>query len=993
MREKDRSNKKEYWRSLNQLADTPEFRELIKREFPESASEIDNSWSRRKFISLMGASIALAGLVSCRKPEEKIVPYVKTPEELVPGVPEKYATTMPFLNSAYGVVVESREGRPTKIEGNELHPSTRGASNSFMQAAILGLYDPDRSKILLEKEVRKSWYDFISFWRSERDRYRANGGRGLAILTEPFSSYSLSKLKESFHQTFPQAQWITYAPISDENKYRGIKIASGRAYQPIYHFENARVILSLDSDFLAAESESLCAAKGFAAGRLLISENDEMNRLYVVESRFSLTGGMADHRLRIQSRRIGAFLSMLILELNADGLSIPVGDNLSQFDAGHLPPNWSRAAAKDLISARGNSLVIAGRNQPPEVHALVLAVNEALGNIGETVTYRNITNSTISSTQEYRALMESSKRGEVSTLIILSGNPVYNTPSDANIEDVLKNIPQIIHLGSHYDETAKLSQWHIPEAHFLESWGDAQAVDGTPSVIQPLIEPLYDGHSNLEFLNLIVTGRDDKGYDIVRENWNVLLGGSNFQQKWQRVLHDGILTGQKEEEAVVKLNHRSISDSLHDNSFPDDQADSQNLEITFFPSSNIFDGRFANNGWLQELPDPVTKISWDNVAVISPKTASDLSLENEDLVWLNYGEHKVKAPVWIVPGWADYSISVAFGYGRKSAGKVGNGVGYNAYKIRAMDPVDIGIGATITNIGRKYKLANTQDHWSMEGRPIIREAALQYYRQHPEFAQEMVEHPPLKSLWEEHKYDEGYQWGMVIDLNACIGCGACSIACQSENNIPIVGKEQVRNGREMHWIRVDRYFSGKIEKPDMVCQPVPCMHCENAPCETVCPVNATVHDDEGLNVMTYNRCIGTRYCSNNCPYKVRRFNFFNYTSDTPESMKMANNPDVTVRSRGVMEKCTYCIQRINRAKIDAKRESREVRDGEIVTACQQACPVNAITFGSIRDSKSTAAKLKQSNRNYAMLEELNVKPRTTYLARIRNPNPELEPDD
>ncbi|MBD3233657.1 MAG: hypothetical protein GF315_08020, partial [candidate division Zixibacteria bacterium] len=638
MMKRDKSNNKEYWRSLNQLADTPEFRELIKREFPERASEIDNSWSRRKFISLMGASIALAGMVSCRRPEEKIVPYVNAPEDVVPGIPQKYATTMPFLNSAYGIVVESHEGRPTKIEGNELHPSTRGASNSYAQAEILRLYDPDRSKILLESEVRKSWYDFVTYWRSARERYRANGGRGLAVLTEPFSSYSLSKQKGNFHQTYPQAQWFTYAPISDENIYKGIEIAAGEMYQPVYHFEKARVILSLDSDFLATESESISAAKGFAAGRHIGSENDKMNRLYVVESRLSLTGGMADHRLRLPSSQIGIFLAALIMELNAQGIKIPI-DGVDGHFNGRIPTPWISAVANDLIKAGEEALVVAGRNQPPEVHALVLAVNDALGSIGGAISYRETTNSVVSNSQDYRRLMDSAERGDISTLIVLGSNPAYHTPAGMDVERILGNIPQTVHLGLYYDETAKLSQWHIPEAHFLESWGDARSVDGTLSVVQPLIEPLYQGKSSLELLNLIVTGRDDKGYDIVRANWNNRLGSGDFERRWQQILHDGIFEDSRSKKVSLRIDHRRVSDAVGENPFPTKAADAKNLEITFCPSSNIFDGRYANNGWLQELPDPVTKISWDNVAVISPKTASELDLENEDLVWLNYGNH------------------------------------------------------------------------------------------------------------------------------------------------------------------------------------------------------------------------------------------------------------------------------------------------------------------------------------------------------------------
>ena len=462
-----------------------------------------------------------------------------------------------------------------------------------------------------------------------------------------------------------------------------------------------------------------------------------------------------------------------------------------------------------------------------------------------------------------------------------------------------------------------------------------------------------------------------------------------FEKAWTKTLHDGLFSNIRSQKQTPKISASRIELALSKYQ-ADEELSATNLEIVFRESPAVYDGRFANHGWLQEMPDPVTKLAWDNAALISPGMAEELNLKNEDLIQIDYKGRKIEVPVWIMPGHADYSITLTLGYGRKSAGRIGNYVGFNAFRIRTSANPGFGAGAVISKTGKTYLLANTQDHGSMEGRPLVREAVIDEYKKHPEFAKEMVEHPPLKSLWDEHSYDEGYQWGMTIDLNACSGCNACVIACQSENNIPIVGKEQVRNGREMHWIRLDRYFSGDLSDPEMAYQPVACQHCENAPCEQVCPVSATVHDEEGLNVMAYNRCIGTRYCSNNCPYKVRRFNFFNYTNEYPEILKMAQNPDVTVRSRGVMEKCTFCTQRINAAKITTKNKDEMVQDGDVVAACQQSCPADAIVFGNINDPDSEVSKSKKSNRDYTMLGELNVKPRLTYLAKIRNPNPALE---
>jgi MoCo/4Fe-4S cofactor protein with predicted Tat translocation signal len=982
MKESGPTKGKAYWRSLDQLAQTPEFKEFLHREFPQGASEFNNGWSRRSFLTLMGASVAMAGLASCRRPVEKVVPYVTQPEEVTPGVPAYYATTMPFGVSSYGLLVRSNEGRPTKIEGNELHPSSLGTTDLLMQAAILEMYDPDRSRLIQHKGVEASWDDFIKFWRERSKVLAATQGQGLAILSQSFNSPTLTRLAVAIKQQFPKATWSTWEPVSDENIYEGIRIATGKSLLPVYDVKDASVILALDSDFLKTESESVTGIRGFADGRRVTAKGGEMNRLYAVESGFSATGAKADHRLRLQSRLIGGLAAAVAKELSvpsASGVSLPSFSPDQQ--------KWIRAVAKDLQRARGKSLVITGRRQPAEVHALVCAINAALGNLGTTVSLVEPKDAALPSRAEFQDLVSKLDAGQVDTLVILGGNPVYDAPSDSDFTRVLAKAKSAVHLGLYEDETAQKCEWHIPEAHFLESWGDARSVNGTASLIQPLIEPLYGGHSRTEVLSLIADGRDQRGYDIVRETWSNGLTPLTFEASWRRMLHDGVLEDSAFPPQNVSVDQASIGRALSAKPLSTSPADG--FEIAF-TASQLFDGRFANNAWLQELPDPVTKLTWDNPASIAPQTARTLGLSSGDLVHLEVQGRKLEMPVWIQPGQAEGSMSVGLGYGRTAAGRVGDGVGFNTYQLRGSSESDFVSGVAITRLGRTYPLSTVQDHGSMEGRAIVREATLEGYKKGEEFTPEVEKHPPLLPLWDEHKYDTGYQWGMSIDLSACTACNACTIACQSENNIPVVGKEQVSRGREMHWIRIDRYYAGDESAPEVVHQPMGCQHCENAPCEGVCPVAATQHDREGLNVMVYNRCIGTRYCSNNCPYKVRRFNFFNYTKDLPESVRMQQNPDVTVRSRGVMEKCTYCVQRINYAKGQAKLQGRTVADGEIQTACQQACPAKAITFGDILNPNSKVSQLKKTDRDYSVLEEFNTRPRTTYLALLRNPNPELE---
>jgi MoCo/4Fe-4S cofactor protein with predicted Tat translocation signal len=1022
-----------YWRSLAQLEDSPESRAFLEREFPVGASELPDGISRRSMITLLGASLSLAGLAGCRRPVEEIVPYVTAPEDAVPGIPRYYATTMPFRRSAYGLIVESHEGRPTKIEGNPGHPATLGASSARIQASVLGLYDPDRSQTIRLKGEPKSWSDFVTAWKELAQAHAADGGAGLAVVSESFSSPTLARLAAEFRGRYPRATWATYEAVSDENRLAGLRSATGRDVDLMLRIDQASVILALDADPLLTDPEMIRHVRGFAAGRRAGASGGAMNRLYAVEGVYSLTGSMADHRLRLESRQISPFLAALAARLapSAAGTASPADAGVPGVD-----PRWIDALAKDLLANRGKGLIVAGERQPAAVHAAVCALNTSLGNTGTTVSYYETRDAALPSASSLAALVSAMNGGAVQTLVVLGGNPVFDAPVDLDFASAMAKVPHSIALGHTVDETSSKAEWHVPRAHYLESWGDARAVGGMVSVVQPLILPLFNGKTLVEVLGMMVAGQpaaptegappppeERSGYDIVRDTWKPILGEAGFDTKWNRVLHDGFLSGSELPEVVPTLTGEPLAELARSIGGGAPGGSSSGLEVVFLPSPSLHDGRFANDGWLQELPDPLTTLTWDNPALVSPKTAETLGLSSGEVVRLDYAGRSVELPVWLLPGMTDGVVALTLGYGRSHAGRIGTGVGFDTFKVRSSGAPGFDRGASLTRLGRTYPLSATQEHGSMEGRPVVRESTLSALQSRSTAAAAaadrpaagaapaeaahaeqsapapkqggalgvFAEHPEHFSLWKEHTYDQGNQWGMTIDLNSCIGCNACVTACQSENNIPVVGKVQVAKGREMHWIRVDRYFSGEPSGgPEVVFQPVPCMHCEDAPCEQVCPVAATVHDGQGLNVMVYNRCIGTRYCSNNCPYKVRRFNFFNFTKDTPESLKLAMNPDVTVRARGVMEKCTYCTQRINRVKIDARLAGRELRDGDVKTACQQACPAQAIEFGDLRDPSSRVVKTKADPRNYALLEELNTKPRTTYLSKVRNPNPELE---
>jgi Fe-S-cluster-containing dehydrogenase component len=921
----------------------------------------------------MGASLGLAGLTACSRPVEKILPAAKGVEDQIPGNPLFYATAMSLGGAATGLLVEAHDGRPTKIEGNPEHPFSRGAASAFHQASVLGLYDPDRSREVLHDGQPSSWDEFAGF---AANRLGAQGaGEGLRFLSQTVNSPSFEAVRAHALVRFPRAKWIEYEPISDDEALAGAELAFGRAVQPLYRLDKADVILALDSDFLALDSPTVAYTKDFAARRRVASEKDTMNRLYAVESQFSVTGAMADHRLRMRSSEIQDFVASLARELGLLPAGLNVLDNNPR-------RKWLAAVARDLKKNAGRSLVIAGPRQPAAVHATAHWMNHALGNAGRTVEY--VETPRRPQLPELKQLTADIAAGRVQTLIILGGNPAYDAPADLEFGRAIAKVPVAIHLGAERNETAVLARWHLPEAHYLESWGDARALDGTVSVQQPLIRPLYDGKTSAEVLALISGYKDQRAYDIVRNHWLAQWPSAHAGKTWRKCLHDGLIPETALRHTQPAPDAKRIASALVA------RRSAPGLEVNFYPGASTWDGRFANNAWLQEAPDPMTKLTWDNVARLSPATARRFGVSNGDVISIAAAGREVEMPVWIQPGHADQSISLALGYGRTVCGRVGHGAGHDSYPIRTTGAFHTIAAATVTKTGRTYKLATTQEHHSMEGRPLVREASLDAFRHEPAFASKPDEKTELFQLFPRFPYDRGNQWGMAIDLNSCIGCNACVLACQAENNIAVVGKEQVSRGREMHWIRLDRYYSGPEEEARAVTQPVACQQCENAPCESVCPVAATNHSPEGLNDMVYNRCVGTRYCANNCPYKVRRFNFFDYHKNLPEVEKMVYNPDVTVRMRGVMEKCTYCVQRIQEKKIQAKAEGRRaLRDGEIVTACQQTCPAGAIVFGNVNDPSSRVAQLKKQSRNYTILTELNTRPRTSYLAKLRNPNPEL----
>jgi molybdopterin-containing oxidoreductase family iron-sulfur binding subunit len=971
-----------YWRSLEELADTDEFKAYVQREFPEQASEFKDPAGRREFLKLMGASIALAGVSACtRQPVEKVVPYVRQPEEIVPGRPLFYATAMPEGGFAHPLLAENHMGRPTKLEGNPEHPASLGATDLFGQTSVLTLYDPDRSRTIIGRGEVRTWNSFVAALTGAMNSQRAINGQGLRILTEPITSPSLADQLQSLTAALPQAKWHQWDAVY------GVTQGGAPQASAVYRFARADVVVSLDSDFLGFGPGAVRYTKDFSSRRRMGTPQDQLNRLYVVEPVPTVTGANADHRLALKAGDVEGFARALASALGLAAAGTP----------GPGPHAWVAPIAADLGAHKGRSVVVAGDRQPAAVHALARAMNEALGNVGATVTYSApIAASPADGAASISELVAEMKAGKVDLLVILGGNPAFTAPADLGFADALSKVTIAMHLGLYHDETAERCHWHVPEAHFLESWGDARAFDGTVSLIQPLIAPIYEGHTAIELLAVMNGAPGQSAMELVKTYWATNsatmkdASGKPFANPdafWRRALHDGFISGTSALQGATLQQAPAAAAAVA----PAPPA-TGGLEIVFRPDPNILDGRYINNGWLQELPKPLSKVTWDNVAYLSVNTAARLRVANEDVIEVTLGNARAAMPVWVLPGTADDVVVVHFGYGRRRTGRVGTGLGSDTFSLRTSAAPWFAGGAQVTGAGRKHPLASTQNHFAMEHRHPVRVVSAAEYRDNPKSVLEQGHNRPSDklTLYPHHEYT-GHKWGMAIDLNACTGCGVCVAACVAENNIPVVGKTQVKRSREMHWLRVDTYFEGDPAHPEATYhQPVPCMQCENAPCETVCPVAATTHSDEGLNDMVYNRCVGTRYCSNNCPYKVRRFNFMLYSDFTTPELYAQRNPDVTIRSRGVMEKCTYCVQRINQARVDAKTSGEALKDGDIKTACQQVCPAEAIVFGDLNDPTSQVVKLRQQERHYGLLEDLGTRPRTTYLAVVRNPNGALK---
>lgn len=1044
-----------YWRSLDDLSQSPDFLAQVEREFGPEASEM-NDVDRRHFFKIMAASFAIGGLgfTGCRRPESHILPHSKMPEHEIPGHALYYATGFPLRGETLPLLIETQSGRPTKVEGNADHPAYKGGTTRKAQAAILDLYDPDRATAHTKGTSKISNADVNDLLAGLGKNFTASKGAGLAILAESSSSPTRLRLKKAFLKAFPQATWAEYDAIDASNAaVAAAKVTGNDTLQPKYDLTKASRILAVDADFLDEEQGSVQFSKQFANGRRVRSSKDQMNRLYSVESNFSITGGMADHRKRLATSQMLSFLAAIALDLDlgVEGNALrPVLSPLAgKLDVATL--EWAAKCADDLKHHKGESLVFVGQHLSVEAHALGLLVNEKLGNLKKTVSLVSGDNGQTASIHDLAA---SIKTGSVQSLVILGGNPVYDAPADLDFAALLGKVAEVVRIGYYNDETSEKSSYHILQAHFLEAWGDGRTYGGDVVAQQPMILPLFGGVSEIEVLARIVGEANADGFSLVYSTFQSA-NGNPGKLGFDSFLNAGFaVSGFKVSNSNVS--GLELADLLKGYAAPDAPTQ-DNLEVRFLNDASVDDGRFANNGWLQECPDPMTKLTWDNAIIISPRYAADLGIVAPDslvqvvrknpnkvrdgsqfakLATITVDGREVTGAIHIQPGLDNYTVVLPLGYGRTKIGRVGTGSGFSAYAIRSAAAFLSNAKLALT--GAEYQLASTQEHWSMEGRAIVRESNLEDYFANNDFVSQMgmeshtppvysgaaatmttqqrVSETPRGNSMHEHPNLTGvHQWGMSIDLNVCSGCNACVIACQSENNIPIVGRDQVRRGREMHWIRLDRYFSSGSkdyteipEDPQVSLQPIACMHCETAPCETVCPVNATVHDEEGLNAMAYNRCIGTRYCANNCPYKVRRFNFFDYQQrdldklylgplapkGMPELVKMVQNPDVSVRMRGVMEKCTFCVQRINQAKIAQQVKAGggddvRVRDGVIKVACEQACPTDAIVFGDLKDAGSRVSQLRENERSYSLLGYLNTRPRTTFMARIRNPNPEM----
>jgi Fe-S-cluster-containing dehydrogenase component/anaerobic selenocysteine-containing dehydrogenase len=973
-------------------------------EFAPGADELpEGSVSRRGFMQLLGASTALATVgAACQKPNDKIVPFVRRPEEVTPGNALHFATAnvQGAAGDGYGsgVIVTSHEGRPTKVEGNPEHPETLGATTAFDQALIQSLYDNDRLKELRSGGAAIAWRAFLVETKARGAKLAASKGAGLRFLVEPNASPLLGELRRRLLARFPMAKFVSYGSATSDGASDGPRLVYGQPLVARHHLDKAQIILSLDADFLGEGPELTRLSRDFASRR---EPGADMNRLYVVEPALTGTGVMADHRLRLRGTDVPSFAAALAAELAGRAGLQALGPLAGLPKGTSGDPRWLKAVASDLERNRGRSVVIAGRRQPAAVHALAAALNAALGNVGSTVSYVLSPFDGPSGARAMGGLVEDIAAGTVDTLVITASNPVYTAPVDFKLAPLLGRVPNTIYHALYDDETAAVCGTVIPAAHGLESWGDARALDGTVTIVQPLIAPLWGGYTETQVLAAFLDEGDLTPHELVRRYWHGQRPGDQtaaFDGAWEKWLSDGVLPGTAAQPVNVPAVDAQALGTVVAPLLAALAAKNEGLEIGFVTDQKVHDGRYANNAWLQELPHSITKHTWDNAVMISETTAKAQGLATGDVVALQYRDRSVEGPILIVPGHADDAVTVALGYGRVGVGEsVAKGVGFNAGAIRTSEASWFDRGLKLARAGESHVFAITQDQWTMapDGRetppPAVATTLAEILKEGSKFHEEIEERRgPQPTIHTPVDYSkQAYKWGMSIDLNKCTGCNACVVACQAENNIPVVGKENVRKGRHMQWIRIDRYYTGSVEEPEVVNQPLGCVHCETAPCEYVCPVNATVHSDEGVNEMVYNRCIGTRYCSNNCPYKVRRFNFLNYTVDYTAAQMMGTNPDVTVRTRGIMEKCTYCVQRIERKRIDTRIEGRAIKDGELQTACQQGCPSRAIEFGSLNDSNSKVLRLHADPRRYDLLHEIGTRPRTAYLARVRNVNAEL----
>jgi Fe-S-cluster-containing dehydrogenase component/anaerobic selenocysteine-containing dehydrogenase len=960
--------------SLNEL-------DQIMRADSRVPQDILSAWNRRDFLKLMGASMALASL-SCtrnRLPIESVLPYAKSPEDLVLGESQYFATTFPMPGFVQGILVESHEGRPTKIEGNPRHPASRGATHLLAQASILDLYSPFRLKTVVNRSgngasLESKWDDFAKELSA-----KLKIGDSIALLTGTVISPTLRQQIEDLTRANPKIQWFSFDPVNLDNVYQGLKNETGSALESVFDFAKATRVLSIDHDFMLTEPGSIAHVGDYFSAR---RKRSNAHRLYVIEPSLSVTGTKADHRWAFSTKKISRVLSFIEEKLTASAPSHPVGSGGFENEFGAL--------IKDLLAHKGESLICAGRGQSPEIHAQVYRLNKILGNIGRTVSYRApLHESHAFQTASLENLCNKMREGAVSTLLMLGNNPAYTAPKDFEFQEAIKKVGTKIHLTQAENETSALCDWVLPESHYLETWGDAESNDGSISLIQPLIRPLYDSKSSLEVLDLLLISGAN-AYEAVRKTWSRRLGSANFEITWRKFLRDG--SGSNPVKERVKISQVLGQTRQSAQRPPPASETSEELELLFRPDPTVWDGSGSENPWLQELPKPPTQIAWDNAVLMSPATAKkNQNLKNNEIVRLHTSEGVIEAPIFIVSGLPDQTMTLHLGYGRKISGPVAKDTGFNAYPIRSKKNFWSVPVSKIEKTGGKYEIACSQEHHEFGERDLLRTV-----RADRPLSVKPTPMPIEEDIGRGAGIDKTYQWAMSIDLESCIGCSACVVACQAENNIPVVGKQMMINGRAMHWIRIDRYIPElKDASTDSTArpQPVTCMHCEKAPCEVVCPVGATSHSQDGLNQMVYNRCVGTRYCSNNCPYKVRRFNFYSFSESFAgghESYQMQRNPNVTVRSRGVMEKCTYCVQRIQAARIKTEKENRTIKDGDIRTACQQSCPSQAIVFGNLLDPESAIHKARETSRTYGLLTELGTRPRTTYLSDIVNPNTAVE---